>query len=151
MTEEEEMGQRLRVVEVAKTYLHTPWRHIGQSRAGVDCGGLAISIFKECNLIPQDFKPDYYPPDFMLHHDEQKFIEYIERVGYKTDRVIGKPADIALFKVGRVAAHCALVLKWPRVIQAVKVGDSGEVEYDDADNGELADKFVGIWTLREWT
>lgn len=142
-----EAEQRERVVAEARSWFGVPWQHMGRSRGGVDCGGLLLVVFKALELMPQDFETGYYPPDFMMHTDEQRFVGFVERFCDKVERT-PRDADIVLFKVGRVIAHCAIVDTWPRVIHAVRQG--GKVEYDDADTGPLRAKFAGVWTLKGW-
>ena len=146
--DELEIKQREQVVEIARTLLHTQWRHMGRTRAGLDCGGLPILVFKEAKLIAQDFETEYYPPDFMLHRDEERFVGFVERFARRVERE-PRNGDIPMFRVGRVLAHCGIVDQWPRIIHAVRQG--GEVQYDSADKGELRARFEGFWTLKEWT
>jgi hypothetical protein len=81
MSPEEETRQRSEAVRVAKTFLHCVWRHMGRTHAGIDCAGLCIATLKQCGFVPQDFQTGYYPRTFMLHSDEQKFLDMIERFG----------------------------------------------------------------------
>lgn len=148
-----EQEQRAKIVAEARTWMGVPWRHIGRARGGVDCGGFPIVVFQAAGLLDPAFKypatPDeYYSEDFMFHSDEERFIKVVERFCHRVDRP-ARDGDIVMFKVGRVAAHCAIVDAWPRVIHSVR--KSGQVGYDDANKGELRVRFVGLWTLNAWT
>lgn len=182
--ESSEREQREAVVRVARSLLPTPvgsgpvpWRHMGRTAAGLDCGGAPIFVFKTVALLEAGFETEFYPPDFMMHRDEERFLDMIERFckrvsgphipafpdksvcryGHAVDdgeclaapRREPRDGDIPMFRVGRLIAHCAIVDRWPRVIHAVRAG--GQVRYDDCDKGELASRSVGIWTLKEWT
>ena len=198
----QETQQREVVVACARSLLPkplglgpVPWRHMGRTRAGLDCGGELIFVFQECGHAPADFETGYYSPDFMVHRDEERFVGFVETVARcvsLADRPargrIGPPGelkhcrcgaeltfsdslkqihagsdidyscvrcrpprngDVALFRVGRLIAHCAIVDQWPRVIHAVCAGT--QVCYDEADNGPLKRRFQGLWSLKEWT
>jgi cell wall-associated NlpC family hydrolase len=148
MTEAHERMERAKVIEVARSMLKTPWRHMGRTREGVDCGGLLIVVFRECGIVPPDFETGFYPPDFMLHSGEQRFVGFVERFARKVDRE-PRDGDVAMFQVGRSLAHCAIVDQWPRVIHAVRSG--GIVCFDDALNGPLKRKFAGVWSPLRWS
>ncbi len=160
MVEPLEIQQRAAVVRVARTLLSpeatpegigVPWRHMGRTLAGVDCGGVIVYAFKECVLIPADFETGYYDCDFMLHSDDPRFQDFVERFARKVERE-PRDGDVTMFKVGRVIAHCGIVDQWPRIIHAMRIRKGGgEIRYDDADNGELRRRFVGVWSHKEWT
>jgi cell wall-associated NlpC family hydrolase len=38
------------VLALARTYIGTPWKHLGRTRQGIDCVGLPISVGKELGL-----------------------------------------------------------------------------------------------------
>lgn len=140
----EEQAQRLAVVQEALAWLGTPWRH--QARvmgAGVDCGQILAACFEAAGVLPH-VDPGDYPHDFMLHADEQRFQELVER---HAKRVDGRPlpGDIALFRFGRVLSHGAIVIRWPTIIHAYVV--AGEVVLDDAEaNKDLEPRLAGIWS-----
>jgi cell wall-associated NlpC family hydrolase len=143
-----EAEQRARVVEIANSFLGVHWIHLGRAQGGMDCGGLVIVTFKEAGLIPQDFDTEFYPVDFMMHRDEQKMVGFVERFCRKVERE-PRPGDIALYRVGRVVAHCAIVVAWPRIIHAARA--AGGVGYEDADQGEFPGRYRGVWSYHGWS
>lgn len=44
------------LVEAARRYLGTPFRHRGRSRSGVDCAGIGWLIYRDCGLTLPDFR-----------------------------------------------------------------------------------------------
>ena len=83
-----------------------------------------------------------YPPDFHLHRDREWYKELADKYGTRID--VPKPGDFALYKIGRIYSHGAIVLDWPRIIHAwVGVG----VTQDVGDQGHLTDKDVLFYTI----
>jgi hypothetical protein len=145
----------------------TPWAHMQRGKGvGVDCAQILAKVFEAVvpeqvsvaemdRLLRLHFPPDgYYPPDFMLHSGEEKYLAIIEHFARKIDRP-AHDGDIALFKRGRCISHSGIVDRWPRVTHVAFPTRAhvftGAVGYDDADNGPLGSCFVGIWTLNAWT
>lgn len=124
-----EQQQREKVVEVAKSYLRTPYRHMGRVKGqGVDCLTLLAEVFTDAGLINRP-EIEFYPQDFMHHRDVERYVEgllqYAEEVEGEP-----QPGDIVLWKFGRVFSHAAIVVKWPQIIHA-KIGEC--VSLDDAE------------------
>jgi NlpC/P60 family putative phage cell wall peptidase len=138
-----EAEQRLRVVEVAKTWLNTPYHHRAMVKgAGTDCGMSLIGIFSEAGVI-EPFDPEPYPPDWMLHRGEERYLGIVERFAKPVDSC--KPGDIALFKFGHCISHGGIVADWPMIIHAYR--DAGCVTIDDVTaNARLRKHFVGFWS-----
>lgn len=133
-----EQQQRDKVVEVAKTYLRTPYRHMGRVKGqGVDCLTLLSEVFTEAGLITRP-AIDFYPQDFMHHRDAERYLNGLLQY---TDEVEGEPqpGDIVLWRFGRVFSHSAIVIRWPTIIHA-KIGES--VSLDDAEQSAWL-KFIG--------
>lgn len=117
-----EMEERARVVEEAKTWLGTPYHSNGHIKgAGVDCGWLPIMVYRMFGFIPEDWSPGHYPPQWHMHRDEER---YLGIVGGFADEVPGPPdrkllpADLVMFKFGRVFSHSVIVVDWPTIIHA---------------------------------
>lgn len=94
------------IIPVAKTFLGTPWHHLGRSRKGLDCAGLIVETLKECGLST----------DFDLKHyeripDGQKLAEianaYATPVFFKDIQ----DGDILLFNVLNQPQHLGFYFK----------------------------------------
>ena len=127
------MSQRRRVVAEAKTWLRTPYHHMGRIKGGgTDCLMLLTEVYEAAGVIPH-VDVTFYPPDWNLHRDAERYLQGLMRYA----RGIGGPpqsGDVAVFKFGRCFAHGAIVVSWPRLIHAW--WDAGVV-YGDADQPPL--------------
>ena len=148
------------VVAEAVSWLRTPYHHMARVKgAGADCLTLLAEVYEKAGVIPHVEVP-FYPPDWNLHHDAERYLEgvtrYAREIPYCADnaplgvRVSGgaalrrepQPGDVAVFKFGRCFAHGAIVLGWPRLIHA---WHSAGVVYADAMQGQLALRPVRIF------
>jgi cell wall-associated NlpC family hydrolase len=48
------------IVDTAKSYLDTPFRHRGRNRAGIDCAGLIICVFNDLGIMPEGYLEQLY-------------------------------------------------------------------------------------------
>jgi cell wall-associated NlpC family hydrolase len=85
--------------------------------AGVDCGQLLIAVFENVGYLqPGEVSPGYYPPDWHLHHSEERYLGWIKARCRKVDEAL--PGDIALFRFGRCISHGGIVVAWPQIVHA---------------------------------
>lgn len=114
---EQEKLERNKVVETAKTYLKTPYHHMGRIKgSGVDCLTLLANVFEDSKLIDKIDIP-FYPKDWHLHRDAERYFEGLLQYT-KEIKENPQPGDIVLWKFGRCYSHGAIVIKWPVVIHA---------------------------------
>ncbi|MBV9858762.1 MAG: hydrolase [Alphaproteobacteria bacterium] len=130
--------RRAAVVGEAETWLGTPYHHMGRIKGvGTDCLMLLAEVYEKAGIIPA-LAPHFYPPDWHLHRDIERYLEGV--LGYARE-IAGPPApgDVAVFQFGRTFSHGAVVLCWPRLIHAfVRTG----VVYGDADKAPLVGRSV---------
>lgn len=123
MMNEKEMLERENVVEIAKTYLKTPYHHQGRIRGvGIDCGMLLLNVFEEAGLVPHlELGVDIprYPPDWALHRDDPRYLSWVEKFAVEVNRD-PLPGDIVLHQYGRVVSHGGIVVKWPLIIHSYR-------------------------------
>jgi len=121
MTPKKEKELRDKIIAEAKSWIRTPYHHeAGVKGAGVDCGYFLIKVFSESGCMP-DIKPAHYPKDFMCHRDNEWFVETIlqfakEITGYEQKDY--KPADVVVFRQGRIFCHGSIILDWPMIIHS---------------------------------
>jgi cell wall-associated NlpC family hydrolase len=109
-------AQRAAVVAEAHTWLRTPWHHNQAVKgAGVDCGRLLKAVYVATGAI-DDFTLDDYPPDWMLHRDEERFLGVVLDHCAQVDTPL--PGDMALWRYFRCFSHGGIVIGWPRLIHA---------------------------------
>jgi len=104
MTEQE---QRLRIVEEARRWVRTPYHNCADIHGiGVDCGMLIVRVFVDTGVVPP-FDPRPYNPDWMLHRDEEKYLEFFTtRCVRVREPGLG---DLVLFRYGRSYSHGGIV------------------------------------------
>lgn len=135
---------RQRVLDVARTWLHTPWHHKARVRGvGVDCAQLLIAVYAEAGLFAE-FDPGDYAIDRMLHSSEEVFQSWCECFGRPTANP--QPGDVVLWRFGRSYSHGGIVVDWPRsVIHAFR--PFGEVCETPPDASRLAGKETIFYTF----
>ena len=131
------------VLAEARSWLRTRWHHAARLKgAGVGCANYLVAVYAAVGLVPA-LALEYYPPDWMLHRDEPRFLQVLAQHARKVE--IGLPGDVAMFRFGRHEAHGAFVTAWPEVIHAYR--KDGMVVLSDASKGEFQERFAGFWRL----
>lgn len=112
----QEAGDRKRVVEVAYSWLGTPYHTGGKVKGvGVDCLTLLAGIFEEAGLV-SDVAIPYYPNDWHLHRTQERYLEGL--LTYCKETKEPQAGDIALWKFGRCFSHGAIIIDYPLIIHA---------------------------------
>lgn len=138
----QESAERARVVACAERWLRTPWHHLARVKGvGVDCAQLLAAVYEEAGLIPH-VETGHYPPDFMLHRGEERYLGWILKFARPVESPL--PGDVVLYRWGRCLAHGAIVVEWPRIIHAF-LGQG--VVWGEGDQGRLADRERRFYTL----
>lgn len=117
MTEQEQRGF---IVTYSKTWLRTPYisnAMIKGPRGGVDCAMFLVDVYAEAQIIPKEFDPRPYPPQWHVHQDEERYLNFVLQFSHEIFED-PKPGDVALFQVGRLWSHGAIVVGWPEIIHA---------------------------------
>ena len=84
------------VVDCARSWIGTRFRHQGRSRSGVDCLGLLVMVAKECELeYGGQFLSDYDESDYGIFPD-------IEKLQAKLAQYL-MPLPLANMRMGDVA------------------------------------------------
>lgn len=113
----EEKAQRERVIACAMEWEHTPYRSNGMVKgAGVDCAMLLVAAYADAGIIPPEFDPRPYPPQWHVHRDAERYISFVLQFAHEV--TVPLPGDVAMFKIARTFAHGAIVVDWPRVVHA---------------------------------
>lgn len=121
-------AQRQAVLDEAASWIGTPYHPCARVKgAGADCLTFIAGVYEAAGLIePVDLAP--YPPDWHLHHDEERYLKGVLDYCVEID-ADPLPADIALWRFGRCYSHGAIVIAWPEIIHAQVGRDCGR---DDA-------------------
>jgi len=124
-----EPQQRAAVIEEARSWLRTPYHHMGRVKgAGCDCYTLLLEVFGKVGLFTSQDEESFYPRDWFLHasNDHYKFRilrhagEMVERFCSATE--MKTAGNIVLVRVagkrGSIDMHGGIILAWPKVIHA---------------------------------
>jgi cell wall-associated NlpC family hydrolase len=149
--------QRARVIDEAENWIGTPFRMNGCVKgAGVDCCRLVLACYRKASLTVQDTlapyrvapkpfpDPDsfmYFARDWHLHTNTEDLITTLEE--FLNETFEPEAGDLAVFKIGRVYSHAAIVVQWPKVIHALS---GRSVEYADALKAPLAGHSVRFFS-----
>jgi cell wall-associated NlpC family hydrolase len=118
MNKREIARQRAAVIAEAMSWQRTPWHHQARVKgAGVDCANFVIAAYHGAGVI-DDIQPGNYPRDFHIHKTEERFLAFVPSFAREITREELRPADLVIFKIGRVYSHAAIVIAWPQGIHA---------------------------------
>lgn len=158
--DEIERQQRAAVVAEALEWSRTPYHPLGRLKGiGVDCGQFLLCVYEAVGLIPPT-DTGHYPPDWHFHRNDERYLGFVEQFA---SRIPGPPlpADIVLYKFGRVISHGAIVIEWPKIIHAYRPGHAGGMVMldDGVANARLVKRqqsgedgkavFYSVWKRRE--
>lgn len=143
-----EAQERAAIVETALSWAGTPYHHQAKiKKVGCDCATLLVGVFQEAGLVGAIELP-HYPPDFMMHRDEELYLSVVERFAKQIEPP-PQPGDVVAWKMGRVFSHGAIVIAWPTVIHSVL---GRNVFLTDAEKEELLSKrerrFFSFWAKK---
>jgi cell wall-associated NlpC family hydrolase len=139
-----EIPQRQAVVQEALTWLKTKYHHRASIKgAGVDCAMILVEVYFTAGVVSEKPQVEDYPPDFMLHRDEERYLGWLKKYGKETDTA--RPGDVITWKFGRCFSHGAIVVDYPTVVHAYR--KCGMVTLDDATKGELGEREFKIFTF----
>jgi hypothetical protein len=127
-----ESDQRERVVAEARTWIRTPYHHMGRVKgAGADCYTFLLEVFQKIGLFSEQDERDFYPSDWFLHarqdHYKLRILrharEMVEHFCEPTE--IRAPGNIVLLRPPTTATrrstidvHGGVITSWPAVVHA---------------------------------
>jgi len=140
MTEQE---TRAAIVAEARTWLRTPYHHAARVKgAGVDCAQILVEVYSAVGLI-EWFDAGFYPPDWMLHRDEERYLATVTRFAHPVAAPL--PGDVAVYRFGRCISHGAIVVEWPTIIHAY--APDRQVSMGDGMSSRLRPRLAGIYSV----
>jgi cell wall-associated NlpC family hydrolase len=112
--------QRTAVVAEAESWLRTPYHtNAAVKGAGADCALMPLAVYTAVLRLCAPPLPKYVM-QWHLHQREEKYLAYVRDFGaieIAEDDL--QPGDFALWRVGRVYSHGAIVTAWPHIIHCV--------------------------------
>lgn len=140
MTEQE---ARAAIVAEARSWLRTPYHHAARVKgAGVDCAQILVEVYSAAGVIER-FDPGFYPSDWMLHRDEERYLETVRRFAHPVATPL--PGDVAVYRFGRCVSHGAIVIEWPIIIHAY--AKERNVCLGDGLAGDLGGRLAGFYSV----
>ena len=104
-------AERAAVAAEARSWRGTPYHHAADVKGrqgGVDCAMLIVRVYVDLGFV-EPFDPRPYPPDWMLHRDEERYLGFLLARAHKVeDPGLG---DVILFRVGRCFSHGGIVVE----------------------------------------
>ncbi len=135
---------RLAIVDEARSWLRTPYIHLGALKGvGVDCAMLLVVIYKRFGFVPEHYDPRPYEPEWYLHRDEALYMAGMEQWAHRIDEKKARPGDIAMYNFGRHAAHGAIIVDDFYIIHANRV--HGNVELHERHS--LTHRLDSVWSV----
>jgi len=97
------MVSRDQIVEAARRWKGTPWRHQGRTPVGIDCAGLIVCVAKELGLS------DFDTADYQRTAQQHKLLGYFrEHMDAQPLKEL-KAGDVILFRDSAYPCHVAMV------------------------------------------
>jgi cell wall-associated NlpC family hydrolase len=117
-----EAKARAAIIGEAFSWIGTPFQNCGDTKGragGVDCAMLAVRCFVDTGAL-SPFDPRPYPPNWMMHHSEERFLGWIQdQLGaHEVDQP--RPGDVLVWQFGRCFSHCGIAVNGFEVIHAFK-------------------------------
>ena len=141
--------QRNRIVRAAKVWLGTPYHHKASVKgAGADCAMFPLAVYKECGLVPSQYRPPQYSVQWHLHRSQELYLAEIEKF---CREIAGPPeaGDFVVFRFGRTFSHGAIAIEWPLIIHSCI--PHGVVLVDASRDGELAHRETKFFEMTRST
>jgi len=114
-----EAERRTQVIREAITWIGTPFRFTQQEKGrhgGTDCGNFVMAVFAACGWPPQRF---VFDRQWFKNRTDEIYRAELEKRAVSVP--FPRPGDIALFHVGKLYWHGAIVISWPnRVIHCTE-------------------------------
>ena len=109
------------IIAEAETWLGTPY-HVNAAVKGVgaDCGRWIAAVYRKAGVL--EFEPtEHWPGDWYFHAREERYLDLLTKLMEEVSSP--EPGGVALFKVGKLFAHAALIVEWPGLIHVWRVNE----------------------------
>lgn len=103
---------QLKVVEAARKYLDTPYRHLGRDSTGLDCVGLLCVAFRDACGFTGDFR------DYAHQLTSALVFRRIKNYARRIPAEESQPGDVVLMNWGTISTHFGIVCDNGGVIHA---------------------------------
>lgn len=142
-----EAQMRASIVAEAYTFLRTPYRHCANIKGvGVDCAMLLVEVYRTVvpHIVPLDFDPRPYSPEWHLHRDEEKYLLGLGKYAHQVEHA--QLGDVEAYRFGRTTSHAGIVVSDEFVIHATnRSTGGGQVEL--CERRFLLERFDSAWSV----
>lgn len=97
------MQSRQQLIDAARAYKGTKWRHQGRSRTGIDCAGLIVCALKDIGIEVPD------RTDYQRRTSGQQFMAHFTKHGIRKHPKDMAPGDVLVFREPAYPCHCAIL------------------------------------------
>ena len=127
----------------ARAWLGVPWRHLGRSRAGVDCIGLVILAAADLGLRLED------PAPYARTASDARLADGVAAYGLRLAEP--EPGAVLVLRSGRFGGHVGIAGRHPATGAPTLIHASADYEAvrEHRLTPELRRALVGAWRLRE--
>ncbi len=106
---------RQQIVNQARSYLDTPFLHLGRTKKGLDCVGLIVRVAKDLNLSEYDLKKYSRLPDLPLFMKSWRSCSDLTRKSLKKRL----PGDIIIVALPYYPCHVGFLSEKNTIIHAL--------------------------------
>ena len=143
------MTTRERVVEVARSWLGTPYMHHARLKGvGVDCAQILAAVYEEAGVIGY-IDLGNYSRQWHLHKSDELYIEWLERCGAR--RVdVPQIGDVGVWKYGLTHSHGGIVVEAgedPLILHSYMKARRGVTLCRASENPLAASESVQWWSV----
>lgn len=117
---------RTRIVEVARTWLNTPFVDgQGLKGFGVDCAYFLVRVAEEAGIVARIELPAYSPQVYLHRKPDGSWDDTYEKIILQYTHEISVsqllPGDMVLYKVANSFTHGAIIESWPdRILHPIR-------------------------------
>jgi len=135
---------RAAVVAEARTWVGTPFQHNQSCKGhGCDCIGLVIGIYRALGSLAASYQPEPYSQQWHAHKNEEVLLHNTLALGFAIVSREPQPADLLVFKYGKVCSHVGIYLGNDEFIHAYFSLKRAVIQ---PLRGELADRMKYVMT-----
>ena len=133
-----------RVTKVARSWVGTPfYPHCCKKGVGVDCVHLALAVYKEAGVLPDDLELPHYTLDGGEHLHDSLVVQWLARSPlFVVSSEMPCEGELLVIRYARVEHHVGVMTEGTKFVQAVRHG--GVVERDMRDS-TWSSRLRGCW------
>ena len=111
MTELRKAELRRRVVELARSWLGTPYHsHARVKGVGVDCAQILAAVYEDAGIV-EHVDLGNYARQHHLHQQDELYLHWLEKCGARRISTAPEPGDIGVWKFGLTHSHGGIVIE----------------------------------------